>query len=115
MEAEFIAASEAAKELKFLKACLDEISVALNFKEIPVVIQRPILMCDNTAAIHFIKNKAENIRNRHIDMKYKFVCDLYESGVFSVNYVSVKDNLADMLTKALTKETFLCIRNAYLW
>ena len=33
MEAEFIAASEAVKELKFLKACLDEISVALNFRD----------------------------------------------------------------------------------
>lgn len=70
MEAEFIATTEAVKDLKYFKTTLAQIFPVL---EIAPDIQKPILYCDNAAAIQFIKYRSENIRNRYIDLKY--VCE----------------------------------------
>lgn len=112
MEAEFITASEAVKDLKFLHTWLLEIKKILPLDD--SLIQRPILLCDNTAAIAFTKDKADNILNRHVDLKYKFIRDWYQQGFLDIQHVKSKDNYADLLTKALIKETFIRLRETFL-
>ena len=55
--------------------------------------------------IQFCKHQAENVKNRHIDVKYKFVRELYDENWFDRKYVNTKENLADILTKALHKRS----------
>lgn len=111
-EAEFIAASEAVKDFKFLHTALQEIKKTLILDD--SLIQNPPLFCDNTAAIAFTKEKADNIRNRYVDLKYKFIRDWYQHGLFNIQYVKSKENYADLLTKALTKEAFIRLQET-LW
>ena len=51
--------------------------------------------------------KQKNVRNRYVDIKYKFVCELYYNGWFDILHVSTKKNVADLLTKSLPKDLFL--------
>lgn len=111
MEAEFIATTEAVKDLKFLNTTVDQIFTKLCLLPKP---QKPILFCDNAAAIQYVKNKSDNIRNRYIDLKYMFVREAHEKGEFSISHVKSADNLADMLTKPLNKFIFNKLKSAYL-
>nr|GFA17371.1 retrovirus-related Pol polyprotein from transposon TNT 1-94 [Tanacetum cinerariifolium] len=58
-EAEYVAATEACKELLWLKRFLQE----LGFKQ-----QRYAVLCDNQSAIHLAKNSMFHKRTKHIDV-----------------------------------------------
>ena len=77
-------------------------------------LQKPLLFCYNNAAIQFTNFKAENVRNRYIDIKYKFVHELYNNGWFDILHISTKDNVANILTKSLPKVAFLKFQSSYL-
>ena len=111
MEAEYVAAGEAAKELKYLTMTLTEVHKSLNLN-IPIL--KPLLYMDNTAAISFITKPATNISTRYIDLDYHFVRDYYESGEFEIKHVPSKLNLADILTKSLPRDSFLKLRGQLL-
>lgn len=111
MEAEFIATTEAVKDMKYLQSA---ISLVLNEVAVETPCQKPILLCDNSAAIHFIKNRVENIRNRYIDLKYMFIRELHERGYFDINHVRSAENLADILTKPLSKQVFRYLKKSYI-
>lgn len=96
MESEFIALTESVKEIIWFY----NVSKELNFDEI----EKPIVYCDNKSAIYFCVNNVENIKTKHIDIKYKFIRQLLLEGKFILKYVSSKVNLADFLTKPLPKE-----------
>ncbi len=60
----------------------------------------PIKM-GNQAAISQIASEASSQRSKHIDIKYKFLKDLYLKQILDPVHVSTKSMLADLLTKAL--------------
>lgn len=62
METELISAYESSKELKFISSWVSLLQQSLYFYSSKIIIQKPILLCDNTTAIHLIKNKADNVR-----------------------------------------------------
>ena len=111
MEAKFISASEAIKEMKFIHTTLQDI---FKVFELPGTIQKPILLSDNTDAFAFTKQSVHNVRNKHIDLKYKFIRDEYQGGLFDIKHVTSKDNLSDLLTKALPRATFENFRSNIL-
>ncbi|GJX70823.1 putative RNA-directed DNA polymerase [Tanacetum coccineum] len=65
-EAEYMAATEACKELLWLKRFLQE----LGFKQ-----QRYAVLCDNQSAIHLAKNSMFHKRTKHIDIRYHWIRD----------------------------------------
>lgn len=73
MEAKFISASEAAKEIKFILDTIQEVSKFFPHLFQPNWIQQPIMLCDNIAAIFFIKTMMDNVCTCHINLKYRFV------------------------------------------
>lgn len=101
MEAEYIALSEAVKELLWLIPILTELS-----QEFDINLTIPRVLCDNESAIHFTRNAVENHRSKHIDIRYHFVRDKLSDGLFELQYVSTKNNMADIFTKALNKTNF---------
>jgi transposase InsO family protein len=94
-EAELIAATEACKELLWMKKFLQE----LGFKQ-----QQYVLFCDNQSTIHLAKNSSFHSRSKHIDVRYHWIRDTLNDKLLTLEKIHTDDNGSDMLTKALTRE-----------
>ncbi|KAJ0754054.1 putative RNA-directed DNA polymerase [Helianthus annuus] len=94
-EAEYVAATEACKELLWLKSFTQE----LGFMQ-----QRYVVLCDNQSAIHLAKNSTFHKRTKHIDVKYHWIRDALEDKLFELDKVHTDDNGSDMLTKSLARQ-----------
>ena len=98
MEAELIALASASEEANWLRDLLHEIP--LWEKPIP-----PILIHrDSTATIGRVYNRFYNRKSRLIRRKHNTVISYLSNGIIIIEYVKSCDNLADPLTKALTRE-----------
>lgn len=97
MEAEYIALSEAAKEIIWLRNVLVDESLRLTLIECK-------LLSDNQSAISFSKSPVENHRSKHIDIRYHFLRNLVFDKKFDLKFVKSKDNIADMFTKPVVRE-----------
>lgn len=102
-ESEYIAASQCVKELVWLRQILCEI---LELKSIEIV-----LYMDNQSAIRLIKNPEFHKRTKHIDVRYHFIREKYENNLFTLNYISTNEMIADVFTKALPAQKFNFLRN----
>ena len=69
---------------------------------------------DNTATVAFRKYQAENVKNRHIDLQYKFVKELYGQIIFLIKHVPTSHNLSDLLSKPLQKIPLYKFQASYL-
>ena len=67
MEAEYIAASEAAKEIVWLKKFYSDLGV------IPEMDKPLVLFCDNAGAIAKSKEPRSHKRSKHIERKYHII------------------------------------------
>jgi len=99
-EAEFIAA--VTQELIWLSRLLNEITV---------LTAKPILKIDNMSAVKLIRNPAFHGRSRHIEVRYYFVRDKFEEKTLTVEHVAGQKQVADVLTKPLTKCLFQMLRD----
>ena len=60
--------------------------------------------CDNQSKIGRAQNDMYNGKSRHIRRRHNTVRKLLSNGIISIDYIKSKDNLADLLTKGLTRE-----------
>ncbi|KAG5869277.1 hypothetical protein JTB14_002081 [Gonioctena quinquepunctata] len=102
-EAEIVAASEAAREIVWLKRL---------FEEIIILRAVPTLMVDNEAAIKLAENPEYHRRTKHIHIRHFFVRELVLDSFIQVKKVSSEDQLADIMTKPLFKPRLQMLRNA---
>ena len=63
-------------------------------------------MVDNQSAIRTIKNEMMSSAAKHIAIRYHFIEDEASKGRVSVKWCASKDQLEDILTKALPRQTF---------
>ena len=96
-EAEFIAASEAVKDVLFVVQVLESIGLAV---EKPVVVR-----VDNMGAVFLSENNTSSARTRHIDMRWHFVRELVEDKVVEIQFVRSHDNKSAGFTKNLGSES----------
>ena len=94
MESEFIALESTGKA-EWLRNFLS--LIPLGMQSAPSV----FMHCDCQAAISIAKNKAFNGKNRHIRLRHEVVKQLLIDEIISIEYVKLKVNLADPLTKLL--------------
>ncbi|GJT82251.1 retrotransposon protein, putative, ty1-copia subclass [Tanacetum coccineum] len=94
-EAEYIAASEAAKEVVWIRKFIDELGVVPS-NDYPIKMN-----CDNSAAIIMAKESGIQKGARHFKRKYHYVRECIETGEIDIVKVHTDDNLADPFTKAL--------------
>ena len=105
-EAEYVAVTEASKELIWLQGLLAE----LGFIQ-----EKSVLHSDSQSAIHLAKNSAFHSRTKHIDTRYHFIRSLLEDEVLTLKKIVGSKNPADMLTKTVTTDKLrLCITSAGL-
>lgn len=99
MEAEYVAASQAATAL----VAIDNMLIGLGCKpSLP-----PTLHVDNQAAIATILSDQLSNAARHIEIALHYIRKLHQQRVLRVKFVSSKNNVADILTKPLVKELFI--------
>ncbi|KAM1025522.1 hypothetical protein PS2_038373 [Malus domestica] len=64
------------------------------------------LHCDNKAAIDIAHNPVQHDRTKHVEVDRHFIKEKIEARLIEVPFVKSKDQLADMLTKAVTSSVF---------
>ncbi|KAL5761263.1 hypothetical protein ACOSQ2_020101 [Xanthoceras sorbifolium] len=94
-EAEYVAVTEASKEMVWLQSFLE----ALGKKQ-----EDNVLYCDSQSAIHLAKNPSFHSRTKHIQLRYHFIRSLLEDGILKLQKISGAQNPADMLTKTVTTD-----------
>ena len=100
MEAEYIAACEAAKEAVWLKKFITDLEVVPNMDK-PIV-----LCCDNSGAVTNSKEPRSHKRGKHIERKYHLIREIVHRGDVAVMKIASQDNFADPFTKTLPAKSF---------
>ena len=95
-EAEYRALANAASETVWLNSLLHELGFPLK---VP-----PLLLCDNLGATHLSFNPVNHSRMKHIQIDLHFVRELVQNGTLHVRHVHTQDQLADLLTKPLSRQ-----------
>lgn len=92
-EAEYVAATHAAKEAIWLRRLISEVFKSV---ETPTT-----LFCDSKSAIALAHDGHYHARTKHIDIRYHFIRYIIEAGTIKLVYCPTNDMTADVLTKAL--------------
>lgn len=102
-EAEYRAVANAAAELRWICSLLTELVV--------IIPQCPTIYCDNLGATYLSANPVFHSRMKHIAIDFHFVRGQVQNGLLRVAHVSTKDQLADGLTKPLSRQRFQELRS----
>ena len=97
-EAEYVAMSEAVKEIRFIYYLLKSMCIEV---QLPIIVR-----CDNVGAIFMAENSSSGVRTRHIDTRYHFVREHIVDGFISIKFVKSYENDADIFTKNVSKDTY---------
>jgi hypothetical protein len=92
-EAEYVAATHAAKEAIWLRAFISQVFKPFN-EPMP-------LLSDSQSAIALAKADNYHARTKHIDIRFHFIRYAVADGKISLSYCPTEDMTADTLTKAL--------------
>jgi hypothetical protein len=94
-EAEFIGASEATRELLWLRKVAKALGV---HQDTPLILHE-----DNQGAISLAKEESHKRRTKHLDVRYHFVRQCVQSGLVQLVYCRTEEMVADFLTKAVSR------------
>ncbi|XP_045792030.1 secreted RxLR effector protein 161-like [Trifolium pratense] len=97
-EAEFIAAASSACQGIWLSRILTQIDA----REKDCI----TIYCDNSSLIKLSKHPVMHGRSKHIDVRFHFLRDLTREGKIQLVHCSSFEQVADIMTKPLTFESF---------
>jgi hypothetical protein len=95
-EAEYVAISEAVKELKFIHYLLFDLRIKVNLLI--------VVKTDNIGAIFVFKNASTGFRTQHADTRCHLVREFIEVGFIKIEYVRSAENDSALFTKNLIQE-----------
>ena len=90
-EAEWVALSEAVKEIMFVLQLLESMKIKVK---LPITVR-----VDNVGAIFMSKNISTSNRTKHVDIHTKFVNEYMEDGIIKIIFVQSNNNDSDIMTK----------------
>jgi hypothetical protein len=96
-EAEYIAASEAAKEGVWIKKFVTELGV------VPSASGPLELYCDNNGAITQAKQPRSHQKPKHVLQRYYLIREIIKRGDVKICKVNTEANMVDPLTKPLSQ------------
>jgi hypothetical protein len=102
IEAEYVLAAEATKEIMWLRKILGD----LQEKQVN---STPLLV-DNSSAIKLAKNPRFHDRTKHINTNYHLIRYHVEDKTIHLRHCSTNEQIADIFTKALGREKFEKLR-----
>ena len=94
-EAEYIALALAVQESFYLTQLLKDLKEAC---------QSATIFEDNQGTIALSKNPVNRQRAKHIDIRYHFIRSAQETGKVTIKYCPTQDMIADLMTKAATRD-----------
>jgi histone deacetylase 1/2 len=97
-EAEYKAIANVTAEIIWIQSLLRELGVFLR--------DRPRLWCDNLGATYLTTNPMFHARTKHIEVDFHFVREQVTRKAMEVRFISSKDQVADILTKPLSRAPF---------
>jgi hypothetical protein len=97
-EAEYVAISEAVKELRFIYYLLNDLHIKVK---LPISV-----MTDNIGAIFMSENASTGFRTRHVDTRYHFVREFIDSGFIKIEFVRSVENNSNVFTKNVNQELY---------
>eukprot|EP00253_Pinus_taeda_P027196 PITA_27196 len=101
-EVEYVAAASCCTQLLWMMKTLQDIQITCT---------PPIsIFCDNTSAISISKNPIMHSKTKHIPIKYHFLWEQVLEQKVKLEYVPSKEQVTDILTKPLPRETFEYLR-----
>ncbi|KAA0034863.1 gag/pol protein [Cucumis melo var. makuwa] len=100
MEAEYVAACDAAKEAVWLRKFLTDLEVVPNMSK-PIT-----LYCDNSGAVANCREPRSHKHGKHIERKYHLIREIMHRGDVIVTQIASTHNIADPFTKPLTAKMF---------
>ena len=100
MEAEYVAACEAAKEAVWLHKFLGDLEV------VPDMDKPLTLYCDNSGAVGNSKEPRSHKRGKHIERKYHLIREIVQRDDVTVTKIASVENLADPFTKTMSAKVF---------
>lgn len=105
-EAEYQAQTQAAKEAVWLRSLLQDLNPTEQ------TTYATIIYCDNQSAIALAKDPKFHPRTKHIAIQHHWVREKIAEQVVDLEYIQTNKQVADGLTKALPKDTFVAFREA---
>jgi hypothetical protein len=97
-EAEYVAMSEAVKEVKFIYYLLQDIGIEVKF---PIIVKT-----DNVGAMFMAQNSSSGVRTQHVNTRYHFVRENLDDGIIKIEFIKSIENQSDIFTKNVTQEIY---------
>lgn len=106
-ESEYKALANATAELIWVQSLLQELGIRED--------RPPVLWCDNIGATYLSSNPVFHARTKHIEVDFHFIRERVAQKKLAIKFISSKDQVADIFTKALPLPAFqACKRNLNL-
>ena len=100
MEAEYVVACEAVKEVVWLKKFLSNLGV-MGMEQVPIT-----LFYDNSGVVAQSKDPRNHNKGKHVERKYHIIRDIVACGDVVVAKIDSASNLADPFNEVLSQRTF---------
>ena len=97
-EAEFRGMAHGVCELLWIKRIIQDLGLRH--------LEPMMLHCDNKAAIAIANNPVQHDRTKHVEVHRNFIKDHLNQGTISFSFVSSQTQLADVLTKTISRNIF---------
>ncbi|KAH9803109.1 G-type lectin S-receptor-like serine/threonine-protein kinase [Citrus sinensis] len=101
-KAEYRSVAATAAELNWVCYLLTDLGVLLS--------NAPVIYCDNFGATQLCSNPVFHSRMKHVAIDFHFIRDQVQTGALRVAHVSSADQLADALTKPLSRSQFQSLK-----
>lgn len=96
-EAEYYALHETAKEAVYLKKILKDFGI-----DTKTAVK---IFCDSQSALSMLHGEKFSRSTKHMAVRFHYLKDLIEREIIAVSYVPTSDNISDLLTKPLPRQT----------
>ena len=97
-EVEYKAIANMTTEIIWVQSLLQELGVFQH--------KAPLIWCDNLGATYLTTNPMFHARTKHIEVDFQFVREQVARKALEVRFISSKDQLADVLTKLVSRAPF---------
>ena len=102
-EAKYIAAWSASCEAIWLRKLMSGI--------FDLELDTTVILCDNQSCIKMTENPVFHDKSKHIEIRYFYIRDIVQKGAINLQYVSTDEQVADVLTKPLSRVKFEYFRD----
>jgi hypothetical protein len=97
-ETEYVAVSEAVKEVKFIYYLLFDIGIEV---ELPIIVKT-----DNVGSMLMAQNSSSGVRTRHVDTRYHLVRENLDDRIIKIEFIKSVEKQSDIFTKIVAQEIY---------